>query len=129
MKSFKQLLCLLLFSVGAFSSINCSAQKKKIDIAYHALEVSYVALNYADYALTTRGIKNGAVEANPLMSKMIDHNLMLPTKILFTGGFLYTNRLVKKHDRKLAYAFLIAGNLIYSGIVYNNYQVSLKLKL
>jgi hypothetical protein len=123
----KMILILILFSLSI-----CKGQvqtKKKFDIAYHSLEVSYIALNVADYSLTMKGIKNGAVEANPFAKKMIDNNMLLPMKAVFAGAFLYSNRIIKRDNPKLAYIFLIGGNLVYSAVVYNNYQVTINLRL
>ena len=105
-------------------------EEEKTDWVYHGLEVSYIALNAADLALTYGALNSGAKEGNPIM-KNVMHNKAL-TALIKTGatGFvLYAGRKIKEENSTAAYAFLTAINLIYVGVVYNNYQVNLKLDL
>lgn len=105
---------------------NCYAQRKPL---YTALEVSYVSMQVADVITTQYGIKHGAYEVNPTARFLIDNRILIPGKIVASTAFLYTCRRIHKDDPRLATAYLIAGNLIYGAVVYNNYQVCLKLKI
>lgn len=105
----------------------CHAQPRKP--IYTALEISYVSMQVADVITTQYGIKHGAYEVNPTARFLIDNRILIPGKIVASTAFLYTCRRIHKDDPRLATAYLIAGNLIYGAVVYNNYQVCLKLKL
>lgn len=106
---------------------SCRAQARKP--IYTALEISYVSMQVADVITTNYGIKHGAYEANPTARFLIDNRILIPGKIVASTAFLYTCRRIYKDDPRLATAYLIAGNLIYGAVVYNNYQVCLKLKI
>ena len=122
-------------SLNPFEKPFDKATDEKTDWVYHGLEASYIALNVADYFLTYRALdkksdKWQVQEVHPIMKNFI-HNKAL-TALIKTGatGFvLYANRKLKKENSTAAYALLTAMNLIYAGIVYNNYQVNVKLDL
>jgi hypothetical protein len=101
-------------------------QRKPI---YTALEINYLALQTADAITTHQALKLGGTEVNPAARWMIDNRILIPGKIVTSGVFLYSCRRIHRDNPKLATAYLIAGNLVYGAVVYNNYQVCLKLKI
>lgn len=117
----KLIIALFLVSFGCFGQKN---------LAYHSLEVMYIGLNVADLVTTYRLIDGGGYEANPLMSKIIDNKpLTIGIKTLSTLTYLGACHVIRKDKPKLAFALLILGNIGYSAVVYNNYQVSVRLKI
>jgi hypothetical protein len=110
------------------SARSCQAQTK-IAPTYKALEMSYIALNYADTHLTYKGLQHGATEANPAARWLYDRDLLIPGKILVTGGTLWMFRRMYAESPRTAYVYLIAANLIYSAVVVNNYVVTVRLKI
>lgn len=105
--------------------------KEKRDWLYHGLEVSYVALNVSDHILTSKLIREGeGKEINPALRYFEDDEFLSGLyRAGMAGVFLYGNRKIKRKNPKLAYGFLIAGNLLYSYLNHHNYQLSLKLNL
>lgn len=97
--------------------------------AYRAMEVTYIGLQVADLHLTYKGIHSGAIEANPVARWAIDNHMLIPGKVLTTSAFLYLTRRIYLHDHRLGYVYLTAGNLIYSAVVFHNYQICLRLKI
>lgn len=103
----------------------CQAQK-----SYHALEASYITLNTFDVISTYQVLKHGGEELNPVMAKFVDNKAaFIGAKVITTGTFLWACRVIKKDNKKAAYALLIAGNLFYGALVTNNYIVSVRLKI
>lgn len=103
--------------------------KKNDDLLYHSLEASYIVLNVADYLLTRKGIAVGAKELNPIMAAMMKYHLFAPVKTVFVGVGLYSCRRIRQDDPQAAKIILIVSNILYSAIVFNNYQVVVNLKL
>jgi hypothetical protein len=96
----------------------------KTDYVYHSLEGSYIALNAIDVMLTYKGIEKGAIELNPLLSKIINNKpLFIGIKATLTFGVLWYIRRLKKDNNKLGYGLLIAANVLYCAVVANNYSV------
>jgi hypothetical protein len=118
------LLTLVVILFGGIKS--CSAQRKPI---YTAMEITHIGLQTADVYLTYKGLKAGAYEVNPAAAWLIDRNLLIPAKVVGTTAFLYTCRRLHSHDQRLATWYLIGGNLLYSAVVFNNYQVTLRMKI
>lgn len=108
------------------SSISSYAQRKPI---YTSLEASYIVLQIEDIHLTHKAINAGAVELNPAARWMIDNRMLIPCKLISTTAFLYTCRVIHRENPKLATLYLVAGNAIYSAVVFNNYQVTLRMKI
>ena len=117
---------LAIILIGAIVT-ECKAQPRKP--IYTALEISYVSMQVADVITTGYGIKHGAYEANPTAKFMIDNRILIPGKIVASSVFLYSCRRIHRDNPRLATTYLIAGNLIYGAVVYNNYQVCLKLRI
>lgn len=117
----------LLIIISAFVFSTCNAQPRKP--IYTVLESNYIALQAADVVLTHKGVSLGGHEVNPIARWQIDNRILIPGKIVGTGVFLYTCRRIHRENPRLATAYLIAGNLVYGAVVYNNYQVCLKLRI
>ncbi len=100
------------------------------NIVYHSLEVTYIGLNAADLVTTFNILESGGYEANPAMTKIVQNKpLAIGVKSLSTFVFLGGCRMIRKERPKLAMALLIIGNIGYTAVVYNNYQVSVRLKI
>lgn len=117
---------LLLIMVLINISILSQAQVRK---SYIALESTYIVLNYADLHLTYKGLAHGAREANPAARWLYDKDLLIPGKIIVTGATLWMFRRMYIENPRTAYVYLIAANLIYIGVVANNYVVTLRLRV
>jgi hypothetical protein len=119
----------LILILGLIALAACSYAQTKIAPTYKALEVTYIALNYADLHLTYNGLAHGAYEANPAARWLHQKNLLIPGKILVTGGTLWMFRRMYIDNPRVAYIYLIAANLLYSAVVVNNYVVTVRLKI
>lgn len=119
---------LLIAIIIILSTKSCSAQTK-IKSSYIALESTYIVLNYADLHLTYKGLAHGAREANPAARWLYDKDLLIPGKIIVTGATLWMFRRMYIENPRTAYVYLIAANLIYIGVVANNYVVTLRLRV
>lgn len=92
---------------------------------FNALFVSTAVLQALDYHSTMRARANGAIEANPLMSKLTDHRLLFAAAkgAVATSTIMLSRQLAKKN--KLAAALtLVAVNSAYAMVVSQNYQIS-----
>lgn len=109
--------------------VTCGLYGQK-NIAYHSLEVSYIALNTADLITTYQLIEAGGYEANPLQAKVI-HNkpLAIGIKTISTGLILGSCRIIRRDRPKVAFISLLALNIGYAFIVTHNYQLTIKLKM
>lgn len=109
----------------SFNSKDC----KKIDVFYRTLQGSLVALNTADYVLTMKAIKKGAVEANPFVENIVEKPLLFAgVKAGMTSiNLALVDKLYKEGHTKCAKGILIGLNALYSGVVANNIAINIKL--
>lgn len=110
-------------------NFNTFAQNKTIDWGYIALETSYVTLNIIDYKLSVDAINNGAKELNFFVKNMNPLEMGLVKIGLVSTVILSTRFLIYPKNPWGARILLISGNLIYSAVVYHNYQITLSLKI
>ncbi len=123
----KTLLTILL--AGSLSLANAQEKEKKTpDYFYRSMQISYIALNTADYILTMKALENGGIEKNPLMKKITENKLLcLGVKAGLTGFVLYATNQMYKDNPKTARYILLGANIFYSAVITNNISVSIKL--
>ncbi len=110
------------------SARSCQAQTK-IQPTYIALEGLYITLQAADTYTTYRGLQQGAREVNPAANYLYKNDLLIPGKIVMTSVTLLACRRIYRDNPRMAYVYMIGANLIYSVVLYNNVQVTMRLKI
>jgi hypothetical protein len=115
----KVIIFLLLISSVAYGQKN---------IVYHSLEVTYIGLQALDLHSTYKVLDAGGYETNPFMSKIIENKpLAIGVKVLSTGIFLGSCRVIRKDKPKIAFALLLAGNIGYGILVNHNFKLAVRL--
>jgi hypothetical protein len=89
------------------------------------LYVTFAALQILDAHSTTRGLKNGAVEANPIMAPLAGNTAALhATKIAAAGAILYATEKIWRKNRLAAIMTMVAVNSGLAVVVHRNYGVA-----
>lgn len=98
--------------------------EKKKDWVFTSLVGTHMILSVLDLHSTFRGINNGYIETNPLMSKII-HNKPLVTTVKLAIASLMTYTLYKLKKRSKLAAYITCGCIIlFEGyVVYRNYKI------
>lgn len=89
------------------------------------LAISTILLQFLDAYTTIKGIKLGAVEANPFIRKLMDKVGIVPSLILTktTSIFLLSLGVVFN----ISFMFYIPVAIVYLWVIYNNLNVIKKL--
>ncbi len=95
-------------------------------VFYKTMEVTYIGLNAIDLGLTLYALDNGAQEVNPLF-KNASPATMIATKVVFTGGVLWLNRIAYKNNPKAAKIKIVGMNELMGLVVTNNATVTINL--
>lgn len=87
------------------------------------LYVSFAALQVFDAHSTTRAIRRGASEANPVMRGLADKPAgMLAVKAAGTAGVIYAGEKLWRRNRTAAVVFMLAANSGLAWVVQHNYR-------
>lgn len=87
------------------------------------LYVSFGTLQVLDTHSTSRAIKSGAVEANPMMKGIAGNEAaMLAVKAAGTAGVIFASEKIWKRNKTAAVIFMIATNAGMAWVVQNNYR-------
>jgi hypothetical protein len=87
--------------------------------------VSFSALQALDLHSTLRAIDRGAVEANPLMNRLITNEIgLLAIKAAGTSGVLYASERIWRRSKAKAVIFMVAANAGMAWVVSHNYQAA-----
>jgi hypothetical protein len=85
--------------------------------------VSFGTLQVLDTHSTSRAIKSGAVEANPMMKGIAGNEAaMLAVKAAGTAGVIFASEKIWKRNKTAAVIFMIATNAGMAWVVQNNYR-------
>ncbi len=125
MKNLLFLSLLFMFSVKG----SCQLFEKKNDPFYRSMQITYVALNTADYFLTMNILSKGGKEANPIAKPVVGFPLLAGiSKILVVGGTLWLNDIwLYKENPKLAKWSLVGLNILYGTVVRQGIVVTISL--
>jgi hypothetical protein len=89
------------------------------------LYVTFTALQILDAHSTTRGLKNGAVEANPVMAPSAGNTAtLLVTKAAAAGAVLYLTEKIWRKNRFAAILTMVAVNSGLAVVVQRNYGIA-----
>ncbi len=87
------------------------------------LYVSFAALQVFDAHSTTRAIRRGASEANPVMRGLADKPAgMLAVKAAGTAGVIYAGEKMWRRNKTAAVVFMLAANSALAWVVQHNYR-------
>jgi len=87
------------------------------------LYVSFAGLQVFDAHSTTRAIRHGASEANPLMRGLADKPAgMLAVKAAGTAGVIYASEQLWRRNKTAAVVFMLAANSALAWVVQHNYR-------
>jgi hypothetical protein len=87
------------------------------------LYVSFAALQGLDVHSTTRALRNGAVEANPLMKGLAGNPVALSAvKGAGAAGVIYASEKIWKKNKVAAVVFMVAANAGLAFVVQHNYR-------
>ena len=88
------------------------------------LYVTFAALQLLDAHSTTRGLRNGAVEGNPLMAGIASHaGALYATKIATAAATVFVGERLWRKNRLAAIVTMLAVNSAYAFVVNHNYGV------
>ena len=91
----------------------------------NSLYVTTVAMQVLDIHSTIQALQSGAVEGNPIMSKVAGNpGALIATKAAVTAVSLWAAHKVSKHNKAAAVITLVAVNSAYAMIVSNNYRLA-----
>jgi Domain of unknown function (DUF5658) len=86
--------------------------------------VSTVLLQALDVQSTLQGLKNGALEGNPLMAGVVNNRAaFIATKAAITAGLVYGTHGLAKRNKFLAIAASVGINAGYAYVVSRNFKV------
>jgi hypothetical protein len=89
------------------------------------LYASFVALQGLDVHSTSRGIRRGAVEANPLLKGVAGNPAALTAvKAASTAGIIYGVEKLRKKSRAASVILMIGINVGTAYVVHHNYRVA-----
>ena len=87
------------------------------------LYVSFASLQGLDAHSTTRALKRGAAEANPLMRGLAEHPAgLIAVKAAATTGVVLAGEKMWKRNRVAAIVFMAAANSAMAWVVQHNYR-------
>jgi hypothetical protein len=87
------------------------------------LYISFATLQMLDAHSTTRALRHGRVEANPLMAPFAGNPAALAgVKAATAAGTIYVSERLRKRNRTAAIALMIALNTATAAIVAHNYR-------
>jgi hypothetical protein len=90
-----------------------------------ALYASTVALQALDVHSTLKGLNQGAVEANPIMTGITAHRpVFIAVKAALACSTVIAAHRIAKRNKVAAAAMLIAVNGVYAYVVARNYRVA-----
>jgi hypothetical protein len=93
------------------------------------LYVSFAGLQVLDYQSTQRGIRAGAVEANPVAGALQQHPAgIIAAKAAVTAGVIFAGERMWKRNRVGAVVFVTAMNVGMATVVAHNYRVTRSLE-
>jgi hypothetical protein len=89
------------------------------------LYVSFASLQGLDAHSTSRALRRGGVEANPLLRGLADRPVgLIAVKAAATTGVVYAAEKMWKRNKVAAVAFMAAANSAMAWVVQHNYRVS-----
>jgi hypothetical protein len=94
-----------------------------------ALQATTIAAQALDIHSTFKAVDHGAVEANPLMSGLVQNKAaFIGVKAGLTAGFMYATHKMSKRNKVGAILTAAAVNSVYLIVAHHNYKVARSLQ-
>jgi hypothetical protein len=95
------------------------------DMTLRSLYATTATMQMLDVHSTVKALGRGAVEANPLMSGIVQHRAaFVAAKAGLAAVTIYATRRMARNNKVGAIATMIAMNSAYAMIVANNYRIA-----
>lgn len=94
-----------------------------------ALQATTIAAQALDIHSTLKAVDHGAIEANPLMSGLVQNKAaFIGVKAGLTAGFMYATHKMAKRNKVGAILTAAAVNSVYLVVAHHNYKVARSLQ-